>query len=72
MAAEPRTVRVSDLLGNYEVRRLAARKLGQARPVQRHTLIRWRELHDFPEPIKKLRSGELWDARHVRAWFDGR
>lgn len=85
MAAEPRTVRISDLLGNYEVRRLCGRALhtkalqapynpvapkpGPPKPVQRHTLIRWREHHDFPAPIKKLRQGELWDAQDVRAWL---
>lgn len=67
--SEPRTtrepLRPRDILGNAEVRKLAG-------GITRHTLLRWRELHAFPEPFKRLECGELWDRREVRAWLDAR
>lgn len=60
------TIPHSDIIGNYETRKLAG---AGSKPVTRHTLLRWRELHGFPEPIRILRSGELWDRRAVRAWL---
>lgn len=67
------TVRVPvpprDILGNLETRRLAGRALGGRKPVTRATLIRWRETGGFPDPIRKVAAGELWDRREVVAWL---
>lgn len=53
-----------------DVRRLAG-------GVSRGTLLRWREVRGFPEPVRSIRVGrgrrsqvvELWDRRDVRAWL---
>lgn len=53
------------IVGNAEVREMAG-------GVTRHTLIRWRELEQFPRPIRTLEAGELWDAREVQQWLRAR
>ena len=58
-----------DIVGNAAVRTIAAYYLKQHKPVTRPTLLRWRQLRDFPAPLDCPRAGtELWDAREVRAW----
>lgn len=52
-----------DILGNAEVRRLCG-------GVTRATLLRWRAVGGFPDPIRRLECGELWDRRQVREWHD--
>lgn len=53
------------IVGNSEVRRMCG-------GITRHTLIRWRDLEQFPTPIRTLDAGELWDAREVQAWLKQR
>lgn len=70
----PRSVLVSDILGNAEVRKYAGRFIRANRkttrgPVTRHVLLRWRRNHAFPEPLKKLDAGEIWSRRDVREWL---
>lgn len=65
-----RTVSTADLLGNTGVRRLAGRTLNDSpNPVTRHTLLRWRSKHGFPEPIARPDGFELWSAPEVRVWL---
>lgn len=56
------TVRPRDIVGTAEVRRMCG-------GITRHTLLKWRADRGFPPPIRKLRQGEVWDARDVRAWI---
>jgi hypothetical protein len=63
--AGPDTLRPRDIVGNAEVRRICG-------GVTRHTLITWRKKHGFPEPMRKLECGELWDRRQVKAWWADR
>lgn len=65
MPRAPRRVAVRDILGVAETMRLC-------QATSRATLRRWRTRPDapFPKPMKKLRSGELWDAAEVRAWLE--
>jgi hypothetical protein len=78
MSEPARTVRVVDIIGNAEVRRLAGRLLTTSnrktdnKPITRATLIAWREREDFPAPIRRLDSGDVWDRREVRAWLEQR
>ena len=70
-----RQVAAQDIIGNIEVRTLAGRELEQRKPITRATLIRWRDLHDFPEPFRVLKGTphtELWDRREVVAWLRAR
>jgi hypothetical protein len=71
-------VRVVDIVGNAEVRRLAGRLITTAnrktddRPISRATLLAWREKEDFPAPIRRLDSGDVWDRHEVREWLKAR
>ena len=58
----PDPIRPQDILGNAEVRRICGN-------ITRSTLIRWRELHGFPKPIRTLEAGELWNRHEVREWL---
>jgi hypothetical protein len=54
------------------VRVLVGRKTGRPKPLDRHTLIRWREREGFPPPIRVLRGTprtELWSRPVVLAWL---
>lgn len=62
MSEESDCIPPADILGNAEVRALAG-------GVTRHTLIAWRTRHGFPEPIRTLEVGELWDRRAVKRWL---
>lgn len=64
----PTAVPARDILGPYEVRAYAGRRLGK-RTVTRATLARWRT-RGFPEPFRTVKAAELWDRRAVRAWLD--
>lgn len=68
-----RTVRVTDLLGNAGVRRLAGRTLNNSpNPVTRHTLLRWRSSQGFPEPVASPDGFDLWSRHDVEAWLRDR
>lgn len=56
------TVPVADIIGNQEVRELCG-------GIERGLLIRWRKLEEFPEPIRTLACGELWNRQDVMAWL---
>jgi hypothetical protein len=60
-------VRARDLLVNSEVRRLA----GGGKPVQRKTLLAWRERADdpFPAPVRVSGGVEIWDRVEVNRWL---
>jgi hypothetical protein len=60
--ARPEPIPPRHIVGNAEVRRICG-------GVTRHTLITWRKSHGFPAPVRKLESGEIWDARAVREWW---
>jgi hypothetical protein len=65
-------VKPHDILGNHEVRALVGRKTGRPKPLDRHTLIRWRDREGFPPPIRVLRGTprtELWSRPVVLAWL---
>lgn len=67
-----RQVPALDILGNIEVRTLAAREMRQPKPVTRATLIRWRAQEGFPEPFRVLKGTphtELWDRLEVLEWL---
>jgi hypothetical protein len=50
-----------DILGPAEARKVCG-------GVSRHTFARWRRVAGFPDPIRRLESGELWDRRQVAEW----
>jgi hypothetical protein len=65
-------VKPRDIIGNYEVRALIGRQTGRPKMLDRHTLIRWREREEFPEPIRVLKGTprtELWSRVDVLAWL---
>lgn len=37
--------------------------------VEANTVNVWKVRHaEFPKPVKRLRSGDLWDVREIAAW----
>lgn len=37
--------------------------------VEANTINVWKVRHaNFPDPIRRLRSGDLWDVREISAW----
>lgn len=37
--------------------------------VDANTINVWKVRHaEFPTPVRRLRSGDLWDVREIRAW----
>lgn len=62
-------VPVDEIVGNAAVRRMCSTT---KTPITRHTLIRWRETEEFPQPIRVTDGVELWDAREVRDWLRAR
>lgn len=62
MPRAARTVEVRSIVGVAETLRLCG-------GITRATLLRWRKRPGFPKPIRRLKSGELWDASEVRAWL---
>ena len=37
--------------------------------VEANTINVWKVRHsDFPSPVRRLKSGDIWDIREVRAW----
>lgn len=66
MGKPARTVRVVDLAGPGEIQRM----LG----INRAVFARWRDGRGVPEPlpkpIKKLKTGEIWDKAEIREWLE--
>jgi predicted DNA-binding transcriptional regulator AlpA len=61
----PRQIQVRNIAGVAEV-------LKACGGIPRSTLIRWRKQNAFPRPVKRLKSGELWDLAQVREWLEAR
>jgi predicted DNA-binding transcriptional regulator AlpA len=57
-----RKVSVDRLVGAAEI----AKKLGYSNPEYVHDLRR--RYDDFPEPLKRLAAGFVWDWADVEAW----
>jgi hypothetical protein len=39
--------------------------------VEANTVNVWKVRHqDFPAPVRRLKSGDLWDGREVKAWAE--
>lgn len=37
--------------------------------VEANTINVWKTRHsDFPTPVRRLKSGDIWDVREVREW----
>ena len=57
-----------------ELRRLAKYLVGPAEiaellGVEANTINVWKVRHlDFPPPVRRLKSGDVWDVREVRSW----
>jgi predicted DNA-binding transcriptional regulator AlpA len=53
----------ADLVGAHEI----AERLGLSFPNVVHT---WRRRHhDFPDPVRQLEAGLIWDWNEVRQWL---
>ena len=58
------------------LRSLAAYLVGPAEiaemlNVEANTVNVWKGRHqDFPTPVRRLRTGDVWDSREVKAWAE--
>lgn len=44
-------------------------EIGALLGVSANTINVWKTRHsDFPKPVRRLRSGDLWDEREIRSW----
>lgn len=44
-------------------------EIGELLSVDANTVNVWKTRHkDFPKPVRRLRSGDIWDKREVVAW----
>lgn len=44
-------------------------EIGELLNVDANTVNVWKNRHkDFPSPVRRLRSGDIWDRREVIAW----
>lgn len=59
---------------NEDLRSLAQHLVGPAEigsllGVEANTINVWKVRHaDFPRPVRRLKSGDVWDVRDVQAW----
>lgn len=59
-----------------ELRALAEYLVGPAEiadllKVEANTVNVWKVRHpDFPAPVRRLKTGDVWDVREVRAWAE--
>lgn len=59
---------------NDDLRGLAQHLVGPAEigsllSVEANTINVWKVRHaDFPSPVRRLKSGDLWDVREVHSW----
>lgn len=57
-----------------DLRRLAHHLAGPAEiaeilKIEANTINVWKVRHsDFPQPVRRLRSGDIWDMREVITW----
>lgn len=67
-------VRPRDLMSNLAVRKLLGRELrADKKPINRHTLLRWRVSEGFPAPLRTpYVERELWDKTAVSEWLERR
>lgn len=69
-------VTVGDDEGRDDLRALAVHLAGPAEiasslGVEANTINVWKVRHpDFPAPVRRLKSGDLWDIREVRQWAE--
>lgn len=67
---------VTDEEPGETLRALAAHLAGPAEianclGVEANTINVWKVRHpDFPAPVRRLKSGDLWDIRDVRRWAE--
>lgn len=65
---------VTDPETKDDLRHLASYLVGPAEIAQllkvaSKTINVWKTRHsDFPEPVRRLKSGDIWDVREIRAW----
>jgi hypothetical protein len=46
-------------------------EIGRLLHVGANTINIWKMRHsDFPRPIRRLKSSDLWDVREIRAWAE--
>lgn len=59
-----------------ELRALAEHLVGPAEianllNIEANTINVWKVRHaDFPGPVKRLKTGDVWDVREIRAWAE--
>lgn len=59
-----------------ELRSLAEHLVGPAEiaellKVEANTVNVWKARHpDFPAPVRRLKTGDVWDVREVRVWAE--
>lgn len=62
--------------GREKLRALAKYLVGPAEiaehlGVEANTINVWKNRHsEFPAPVRRLKSGDVWDVREVRAWAE--
>lgn len=67
---------VTENEGRESLRALAAHLAGPAEiasrlGVEANTINVWKARHaDFPAPVRRLKSGDLWDIREVQRWAE--
>jgi hypothetical protein len=65
---------VDDKDQEHELRALAAHLVGPAEiasilNIEANTINAWKKRHpDFPVPVRRLKTGDVWDDREVLAW----
>jgi hypothetical protein len=58
----------------HELRALAAHLVGPAEiasilKIEANTINAWKKRYpDFPAPVRRLKTGDVWDDREVLAW----
>lgn len=59
------------LLRSLAVYLVGPAEIAEMLKVEANTVNVWKVRHqDFPAPVRRLRSGDLWDGREVRAWAE--
>lgn len=58
-----------DELRNLAENLVGPAEIGELLRVEANTINIWKTRHlDFPRPVRRLKSSDLWDVREVRAW----
>jgi hypothetical protein len=46
-------------------------EIGDLLQVEPNTINVWKVRHpDFPQPVRRLKTGDVWDVREVRSWAE--